>query len=457
MVHTYPVGDGFIALDVDTGAVHVLDRPAYEAVRMWENASPQEIAIALAADFGEEEAVTAMEEVRRLVEDGLLFSNLPVSADDVKPEKGDIKALCLHIAHDCDLRCRYCFAGTGSFHGSRSMMSVDIGKRALDFLIERSGERENLEVDFFGGEPMMNFDVVKALVAYGRELESKHGKIFHFTITTNAVALTDDAIDFINAEMNNCVLSLDGRQTVHDFMRPDEHGADTYARALSGAKRLVSRRGGKDYYVRGTFTAKNLDFADDVMAIADEGFEQVSVEPVVLPEASPYALKEEHLPLICEEYDRLMKAYIMRRKDGDWFSFFHFVIDLEGGPCLRKRLTGCGAGYEYLAVTPEGDLYPCHQFVGRAGFRLGSVLDGRLDETLRERFAANHALAKEECGACWAKFHCGGGCAANAHAFSGAIEKPYAMECAMERKRLECALAVIAVESGAVHLRGEMG
>ena len=456
MVHTYPAGDGYIALDVDTGAVHALDRPAYEVVRRWECSTPQEIAIALAADFGEEEAVTAMEEVRRLIEDGLLFSDLPVDPGDIKPEKGDIKALCLHIAHDCDLRCKYCFAGTGTFHGSRSMMSEEVGKKALDFLVERSGTRENLEVDFFGGEPMMNFDVVKALVAHGRELERKHGKVLHFTITTNAVTLTDDAIEFINKEMDNCVLSIDGRQQVHDFMRPDEHGEGTFTRALAGAKRLVSARGDKDYYVRGTFTASNLDFADDVLAIADEGFEQVSVEPVVLPGASPYALKEEHLPAIFKEYDRLLRLYLKRRKDGGWFSFFHFVVDLEGGPCLRKRLTGCGAGYEYLAVTPEGDLYPCHQFVGREGYRLGNVRDGVLDEGIRERFAANCVVAKPECSACWAKFHCGGGCAANAQAFSGAIEKPYALECEMERKRLECALAVVAAEAGAVHFCGEM-
>ncbi len=452
MVHTYPAGDGFIALDVDTGAVHVLDRPAYEAVKMWQSATPQEIAIALAADFGEPEAATAMEEVRRLIEEGLLFSAIPVGEDDIKPAHGDIKALCLHIAHDCDLRCRYCFAGAGAFHGSRSMMSAATGKKALNFLVEHSGNRENLEVDFFGGEPMMNFDAVKQIVAYGRELEKASGKRFHFTITTNAVSLTDDAIDYINREMDNCVLSLDGRRAVHDFMRPDEQGEGTFARALAGAKRLVAARKGKSYYVRGTFTARNLDFAEDALALVGEGFEQISIEPVVLSPDSPYALKEEHLPAIIGEYDRLLGLYLKKRKSGEWFSFFHFVVDLEGGPCLRKRLTGCGAGYEYLAVTPEGDLYPCHQFVGREGYRIGNLYRGELNEELRERFAKNHALSKQTCCACWAKYHCGGGCAANAHAFSGDIAKPYAMECEMERKRLECAIAVIAAESGAVSI-----
>ena len=446
MIHTFTAVGQNMVLDVGSGAVHAIDQLAYDALQLWESSSPHEIVSALKDRYDEGEIREVIEELQELEKMGQL--NAPDNYDQVEMKKpGVVKAMCLHAAHDCNLRCKYCFASTGDFAmGKRCLLSYETGKAALDWLVAKSGKRVNLEVDFFGGEPLMNFDVVKQLVAYGRSLEGPMNKKFKFTITTNALCLTDEIINFLNREMQNVVLSMDGRPEVHDRMRPTVNGKGSYELIAPKAKKLAQSRGDKEHYVRGTFTGYNKDFANDVIFLADEGFEQLSIEPVVTDPQCEYALKEEDVPQLLEEYEKLAKIYYERRKNGQWFNFFHFMIDLQGGPCLRKRLTGCGAGNEYVAVTPEGDIYPCHQFVGREGYRMGSVLDGSFDESIQDMFARNHVLNKEKCRECWARFFCSGGCAANAQAFHGDISKPYDMECQLERKRLECAMALNALE-----------
>ncbi len=446
MIHTFIAIGQPLALDVGSGAVHALDELAFEALNLRDTLAGDEIVQTLSKRFDPKEVEEVLCELNELEQMGQL--NTPDNYDDVEVHSpGVVKAMCLHAAHDCNLRCRYCFAGAGEYHGrNRCMLTVETGKAALDWLVKMSGKRVNLEVDFFGGEPLMNFKAVKEIVAYGRELEKIHSKHFKFTTTTNGLLLTDEVIDFLNREMDNVVLSIDGRPEVHDRMRPTPNGSGSYAHIIPNALRLAKSRNQQKYYIRGTFTAHNLDFASDVLHLADAGFEQLSIEPVVADPACEYALTKEHLPRIFEEYETLAKEYLRRRQDGRWFNFFHFMVDLTGGPCLRKRLTGCGAGNEYVAVTPEGDIYPCHQFVGREGFKMGSVLDGSFDTTIQHRFAANNVLSKEECRSCWARFFCSGGCAANAHMFHGDIGKPYDLECQMERKRLECAMALYTLE-----------
>ncbi len=446
MIHTFIAVGQPMALDVGSGAVHALDAIAYEALQLWDSVPGEEIAKKLSERFPAQEVEEVLTELQELERMGQL--NAPDGYEDVEVRApGVVKAMCLHAAHDCNLRCRYCFAGAGEYHlRKRTLMKAETGKAALDWLVQKSGNRVNLEVDFFGGEPLMNFKAIREIVAYGRELEKTHNKHFKFTTTTNGLLLTDEVIDFLNREMDNVVLSIDGRKEVHDRMRPSPNGSGSYDRVLPGALKLARSRNQQRYYVRGTFTAHNLDFSKDVLHLADTGFEQISIEPVVADPNCGYALTEEHLPKIFEEYESLAREYMKRRKDGRWFSFFHFMVDLQGGPCLRKRLTGCGAGNEYVAVTPEGDIYPCHQFVGREGFQMGSVLDGSFDSALQQKFAANNVLSKEACRTCWARFFCSGGCAANAHLFHGDIGKPYELECKMERKRLECAMAINALE-----------
>ena len=446
MLHLFKACGVYMALDVLSGAVHLLDEMAYDVLKLKEEKQTDaQIIEALKGKYPEEELREVLGEIGELVAQGALMAEHDYTGLQ-NQSGGVVKAMCLHAAHDCNLRCKYCFASTGDFHGPRGLLPVETGKRALDWLVRHSGNRKQLEVDFFGGEPLMNFEAIKEIVAYGRSLEKETGKHFQFTTTTNAVNLTEEVGEFLNKEMYNVVLSIDGRKEIHDFMRPAANGKGSYDVVLPKMQAFRKSRGDKSYYVRGTFTNRNLDFSNDVISLADNGFDQISIEPVVLEKDLPFALSEEMLPRILAEYDKLAEIYLDRRKNGRWFNFFHFNIDLEGGPCIRKRLTGCGAGNEYVAVTPEGDIYPCHQFVGREGFKMGSVLTDEFNTDLQAKFAANHVLSKEKCSECWARFYCSGGCAANAHAFHGDISKPYELECEMERKRLECAMAIYAIE-----------
>lgn len=446
MIHSFKAGDNYFVLDVDTGSLHMLDELAYDVVNLYENNSQEGIFLALRDKYSPDEIADVYGELTELKASGALFTDLGLESEAPEDTAGVIKSMCLHIAHDCQLRCRYCFASTGTFHGSREFMSAQVGKKALDLLVARSGNRKFLEVDFFGGEPMMNFDVVKELVLYGRELEKASGKTFRFTITTNAVELSDDQIEWINGQMENVVLSIDGRKSVHDRMRPDAFGKGSYDISVANSKKMAAARGDKSYYVRGTFTHENLDFSNDVMSLVSEGFDQISMEPVVMPEGSPLRITRQDLPEVFAQYDKLMGIYLDQRKNGKWFNFFHFNIDLDGGPCVRRRLTGCGAGSEYVAVTPKGDIYPCHQFVGRPGYKMGDVFSGAIDENMRAEFAKNHVFNKPECRDCWAHFYCSGGCAANAQAANGSIFKPDEMQCLLQKKRIECALAINAIE-----------
>ena len=445
MVHTFCVDGRYLALDVDSGTVHMLDELGYEVVSRWEESAPEEIVRALAGRFPEEEIREGIGEVRALQESGTLFSHdedLHKAPADADP--GVIKAMCLLVAHDCNLRCRYCFASTGTFHGKRLLMPAEIGKKALDFLVARSGSRRHLEVDFFGGEPMLNFPVVKELVAYGRELEKKHGKVFRFTITTNAYSLTDEDIDYFNREMSNVVLSVDGRKETHDAMRPTADGQGSWERAMANAKKVAAARKQQDYYVRGTFTKKNLDFGEDVFHYYDDlGFDQISMEPVVTDPANDYALTEADIPAVNAEYERLAKKIIEYRKAGKFFNYFHFMIDLDQGPCAIKRLRGCGCGNEYVAVSADGDVYPCHQFVGKEEWKMGSVYTPEtFDLEKKDYFARANVYSKEGCKDCWAKFYCSGGCNANNLEYAGDVLKPYPISCEFEKKRLECAIMI---------------
>lgn len=453
MVHSYRMQGLNIAIDVNSGAVHVLDAAAHRVLSLLDSSG----ALADAADFeslkseiGETAANEALSELNELREAGVLFTE-----DPFREMAGDwnkstvVKALCLHIAHDCNLRCAYCFAGTGDYAGDRGMMSVEVGRKAIDFLIGASGNRRNLEIDFFGGEPLMNLGTVKDIVAYARGKEAESGKNFRFTLTTNGMLLDEETMVWLDENMHNIVLSIDGRPEVNDAMRRRVDGTGSYERILPKIRRMVELRGDRSYYVRGTFTGKNLDFAADVLHLADLGFDQVSVEPVVANRGSELEIRHDHLPRAFEEYERLAVEYVRRRQGKGWFNFFHFMVDLEGGPCVAKRLRGCGSGTEYLAVTPQGDLYPCHQFVGQPEFRMGSVFEG-IDaggEKAREPFLEATVYAKPECDACWAKFYCSGGCAANAHQFNGDIKVPYDIGCELEKKRVECAMWVHAKEA----------
>ena len=454
MVHLYKNNGYNMVLDVNSGSIHVVDDVVYDVLELLNEAEDrrkeegfrQEITDKMLAKYGEditaEDMKDVFEDLDELEENGTLFT-VDVYKEgviDFKKRQTVVKALCLHIAHDCNLACRYCFAGEGEYKGDRSLMSLEVGKKALDFLVANSGNRRNLEVDFFGGEPLMNFDVVKELVAYGRELEKTHDKHFRFTLTTNGVLLRDDVIEFANKEMDNIVLSIDGRKEVHDHMRPFKNGKGSYDFILDKFKKVAESRNQQKYYVRGTFTHYNLDFVKDVLSLADEGFEQISVEPVVAGPEEPYAIREEDIPQICEGYDELAKEMLKRKKEGRGFNFFHYMIDLSGGPCVYKRLSGCGSGTEYLAVTPWGDLYPCHQFVGEEEFCLGNVDDGIVNTEMRDTFKLCNVYAKEECRNCFAKFYCSGVCAANAYHCHQDINKPYEIGCELQRKRVECAI-----------------
>lgn len=445
MVHQYKNNGFNMVLDTNSGAVHVVDETVYRVIGLLnEGRSPEEIKSALTPAYGEEEVCEALAECEELKTAGQLFTE-DIYRDaiiDFKKRKTVVKALCLHIAHDCNLACRYCFAEEGEYHGRRALMSYEVGKKALDFLIANSGSRRNLEVDFFGGEPLLNWQVVKDLVKYGREQEKLHDKKFRFTLTTNGVLLNDEVMEFCNREMANVVLSIDGRKEVHDRMRPFRGGKGSYELILPKFQKFADSRGQQKYYVRGTFTRNNLDFAEDVLHLADLGFKQISVEPVVAAPEEDYALREEDIPVICEQYDKLTKEMIKREKEGRGFNFFHFMIDLTGGPCVYKRLSGCGSGTEYLAVTPWGDFYPCHQFVGEEKFLMGNVDEGIVRTDIVDEFKGCNVYAKEKCRDCFARFYCSGGCAANSYNFHGHINDAYDIGCELQRKRVECAIMI---------------
>ncbi|WP_041703986.1 thioether cross-link-forming SCIFF peptide maturase [Lachnoclostridium phytofermentans] len=469
MVHQYKNNGYNIVLDVNSGMVHVVDDLAYDIIAlykeeskenivdmMWDKYSKENNFDVLAEDYPgltkdslKQEISNIYDEVTKMKEDGNLFTEdiYENYIGSFKKRETVVKALCLHIAHDCNLACRYCFAEEGEYHGRRALMSYEVGKQALDFLIANSGSRKNLEVDFFGGEPLMNFQVVKDLVAYGRSQEEIHNKKFRFTLTTNGVLLNDDIIEFANKEMSNVVLSIDGRREVNDTMRPFRNGKGSYDLIIPKFKKFADSRNQTNYYVRGTFTHNNLDFSEDVKHLAELGFEQISVEPVVAQDGETYAITVEDLPILMEEYDKLAKYIIERRKAGHWFNFFHFMIDLSGGPCVAKRLSGCGSGTEYLAVTPWGDLYPCHQFVGEEEYLMGTVFDGVKATDIREEFKSCNVYSKEKCKNCFAKFYCSGGCSANSFKFHGNINDTYDIGCELQRKRVECAIMIKAAEA----------
>lgn len=458
MIHQY-VNNGYhIVLDVNSGSIHVVDRLVYDILsegkdlsfdKLWEKKDEIKDSLLKNPDFTPEEIEEAFGEISDLKESGLLFTEdiYEEYSGDLRKRETVVKALCLHIAHDCNLSCKYCFAGEGEYHGDRALMSFDVGRKALDFLIENSGNRVNLEVDFFGGEPLLNFDVVKKLVEYGRSREEPCNKKFRFTLTTNGVLLNEEIMEFANKEMANVVLSIDGRKNVHDKMRPFPNGEGSYDLVLPKFLDFAKKRGEKSYYVRGTYTHHNLDFSKDVLHLNDLGFDQISVEPVVAPDNMDYAIKEEDLPELFSEYDNLAKEMLNRKKMGKGFNFFHFMIDLTGGPCAAKRLSGCGSGTEYLAVTPWGDLYPCHQFVGMEEFLLGNVKEGIKRQDICEEFKLCNVYAKEECKKCFAKFYCSGGCAANSYHFKGNVNDTYEIGCALQRKRVECSIMLKAAES----------
>ncbi len=450
MIHQFKNNGYNIVMDVNSGAIHVVDDLVNEIISRYETDTEENITDSLLKDYDKEDIKEAYGEVTHLKDQGKLFAKdiyMPyLKSFDSRPIV--VKALCMHIAHDCNLACRYCFAGKGEYRGEREMMSPETGKKAIDFLVANSGNRKHLEVDFFGGEPTMNMDTVKQVVEYARQLEKTTDKVFRFTLTTNGLLLSEDMFDYINKEMSNVVLSIDGRKEVNDRMRPVRGGkGSSYDIILPKFKKLAESRGQDNYYVRGTFTHENLDFSKDVLHLADEGFKQISVEPVVADPSEGYAIKKEDLAKIFEEYDALAKEIVKRKKEGRGFNFFHFMIDIDGGPCVAKRLQGCGSGCEYLSVTPNGDLYPCHQFVGNTDMKMGDVETGVTNTALRSEFRKSNVYSKPACQECFAKFYCSGGCAANAFNHSGDINGSYETGCEMQRKRVECALMLKAAES----------
>ena len=446
MIHKFSMNGYNIVLDVNGGAVHVVDEVAYNLLDHYKEKSLDEIIKELSENYTEDQIKEAYNEIKTLEDEGLLYT-----VDTYKhhpnfiDRKKVVKALCLHVAHDCNLKCEYCFAAQGDFGGAKELMSFEVGKKAIDYLIANSGNRRNLEIDFFGGEPLMNFEVVKQLVEYGRSVEKENNKNIRFTITTNGVLLDDDKIKYINENMHNVVLSLDGRKEVNDRMRPTLNDKGSYDIIMPKFKKLVeSRPKDKYYYIRGTFTRENLDFSEDVLHFADEGFELTSVEPVVDDESNPFALREEDMETVFNEYEKLAVKYSDRLLNGENFKFFHFMIDLNQGPCVIKRITGCGAGNEYLAITPNGDIYPCHQFVGKDEYKLANINDEEIviPRELTDTFKNAHVYSKEDCQNCWNKFYCSGGCHANAVNFNGDVMKPYELGCEMQKKRTECSIMI---------------
>ncbi len=443
-------------LDVYSGSVHLVDEVAYDIIQMYENSTLEEITAEILKKYGNNENVNPDEiadccsQIESLKQAGKLFKEdtFEAMASDLKNKNaGIIKALCLHVAHTCNLNCSYCFASQGKYHGDRAIMSLEVGKRALEFLIENSGSRRNLEVDFFGGEPLMNFDMIKELVAYAREREKQAGKNFRFTLTTNGVLVDDDVIDFANREMNNVVLSLDGRKEIHDRYRVDYAGNGSWEKIVPKFQRFVEKRGNKNYYMRGTFTHANPDFVEDIKEMLSLGFTQLSMEPVVCSADDPSALTEEDLPIVLKQYEKLAELMLQKHREGKPFTFYHYMLDLKSGPCIYKRISGCGSGTEYMAVTPWGDLYPCHQFVGDEKFKLGNIYTGIDNTEIQNEFAACNVYTHPECKDCWAKLYCSGGCAANAYHSTGSVNGIYSYGCKLFRKRMECAIMIEAAKA----------
>ena len=445
MIHKFRFEEANIVMDVHSGAIHVLDEVAYDIVEDVVARTKEEVLAKYKDKYEPSVLEEAIEELTELIEAEMLGTE--DSYKDLVPaflsRNPVVKALCLHVAHDCNLKCKYCFAGEGEYHGARGLMSIEVGKAAIDFLAKNSGNRKNIEVDFFGGEPLMNFKMVKEVVDYARSIEAETKKKFRFTMTTNGVLLNDEIIDYLGKEMHNVVLSMDGRKEVNDHMRPTPNGKGSYDVIIPKFKKLVEKREGKQYYLRGTFTHHNLDFAEDVLHMNELGFNEVSVEPVVAPTEMDYALQLEDIDTICQEYEKLAKEMLRRHKEENGcFNFFHFMVDLTGGPCVHKRLAGCGSGTEYLAATPDGKLYPCHQFAGMEEFEMGDVWKGVTNVSQRKDFEKCNVYSKPECVSCWAKLFCSGGCAANSHHFHGNINSTYDIGCALQKKRLECAIGI---------------
>ena len=455
MVHQYKLNGYNIVLDTVSGSVHTVDEVAYDIIAAYKSNTADEIVEMILSRYPDREDVTredildCLSDVAELEAAGKLFTEDKYEslAREYKNNSKVIKALCLHVAHTCNLNCSYCFASQGKYHGERALMSFEVGKRALDFLIENSGTRKNLEVDFFGGEPSLNFEVVKQLVEYAREVEGKYGKNFRFTYTTNGMILTDEMIEFVNRECHNVVLSLDGRREVNDHFRRDYLGRGSYDTIVPNFQKLVKSRNGKGYYVRGTFTHNNVDFTNDLFHMADLGFTELSMEPVVCPPGDPYALTEEDMPKLFEQYEILAKEMLKRKKEGRPITFYHYMLDLKNGPCIYKRITGCGSGTEYMAVTPWGELFPCHQFVGDEKYSLGNVFDGVHNTEIQDSFRSCNSYSREKCRDCWAKLYCSGGCAANAYHATGSINGVYEYGCELFKKRIECAVMMQVAES----------
>ena len=456
MIHCYKLGGLNIVLDICSGSVHVVDEVAYDIIEAYESKSREEICELILSKYPDraevtrEEILLCCDQIEELKAAGKLFvpdTFAPMAGELKKKTSGVVKALCLHVAHICNLNCSYCFASQGKYHGDRAVMSLEVGKRALDFLIENSTGRRNLEVDFFGGEPLMNFDVVKELVAYAREREKECGKNFRFTLTTNGVLIDDDVIDFANREMSNVVLSLDGRKEVHDRYRVDYAGQGSWEKIVPKFQKLVEARGGKNYYMRGTFTHANPDFLKDIQQMLDLGFKELSMEPVVCAPEDPSALTDEDLPIVLDQYEKLAELMLKKHREGDPFTFYHYMIDLKGGPCIYKRISGCGSDTEYMAVTPWGDLYPCHQFVGEERYKLGNIWDGVTNTEAQDEFASCNVYCREDCRDCWAKLYCSGGCAANAYHATGSVRGVYKYGCELFRKRMECAIMLEAAKT----------
>ncbi|MBQ3230226.1 MAG: thioether cross-link-forming SCIFF peptide maturase [Clostridia bacterium] len=449
MIHQYKLNGYNIVLDICSGSVHAVDDVAFDIIALYENSAKQDILAQMSEKYLGKDGITESDieecynQITELKNAKKLFTPdtfEPMAGELKRKTSGVVKALCLHIAHTCNLNCAYCFASQGKYHGDRAIMSFETGKRALDFLVENSGTRRNLEVDFFGGEPLMNFDVVKQLVAYARSIEKEKNKNFRFTLTTNGVLIDDDVIDFANREMSNVVLSLDGRKEIHDRFRVDYAGNGSWDKIVPKFQKLVNARGGKDYYMRGTFTHANPDFLKDIETMLDLGFNELSMEPVVCASGDPSELTEEDFPIVCEQYESLAKLMLKREREGKPFTFYHYMIDLTGGPCIYKRISGCGSGTEYMAVTPWGDLYPCHQFVGEEKFKLGDIWNGVTNTETQNEFAECNVYARNECRDCWARLYCSGGCAANAYHATGSVKGIYEYGCRLFRKRMECAI-----------------